>query len=419
MMKNRERVKKEARQTNRIRFWLTISVIGTCLLTLLAVAIGSLVFQVPRLHVPIARAQNDTIAYQLDRSGLPLVNTTDLTLRIFVGDSQTILVEDMAGNQIPFTHNSNLQTVELTTDLDGFKLMVGGYSETTGIGTFEKVGLKEGKAWAYSHSFDDNYHLEAQIETLTGYNFPATLYLIAERVSENDLGAWEIDAGRMVELLEAGWSIGNHTWSHEANCTVVETEAERVTSLIEAQNRLEGFIQSSNRPNYRIISFATPCGGEGRGASYSKIVGDFKENQQLPLLFNESNFGFEMDVSSPYDFTATVSRDGRIDGSGAIAETITETFDGIAGRAANDPETPLWYNTFSHGSDLFGDNSVPFAEIMAYLDRTYGPNGSDEVWIAPADEIYSYLLVRDLTVVSISESTLLSEATYFPFIGAP
>ena len=384
----------------------------------MAVTIGAILFQIPILGVSIARAQVDTIEYKLDRSGLPLLNSTDLTLSIFVGDSRSIAVEDMAGNQIPFTLDSDQQTVELTTDLDTFKLIIGGYSDSAGLGTFEKVGLKAGKAWAYSHSFDDNYHLEAQIESLNRYNFPATLYLIAERVSENDLGDWEIDAKRMVELLDAGWSIGNHTWSHESNCTVVETEAERVTSLIDAQNRLEAFIAASNRPDYRILSFATPCGGEGRGASYSKIVSDFKGNGQLPLLFNESNFGFEMDVSAPYDFTATVSRDGRIDGSGATTASITSTFDAIAFRAANDPETPLWYNTFSHGSDLFGDNSAAFEEIMAYLDTTYGPNGSDEVWIAPADEIYSYLLVRDLTVVSISESTLLSEATYFPFIGA-
>jgi hypothetical protein len=37
---------------------------------------------------------------------------------------------------------------------------------------------------------------------------------------------------------------------------------------------------------------------------------------------------------------------------------------------------------------------------MNYVANTYGKNGTDRVWMAPLQEVYEYLLVRDLSVVS-------------------
>jgi hypothetical protein len=53
------------------------------------------------------------------------------------------------------------------------------------------------------------------------------------------------------------------------------------------------------------------------------------------------------------------------------------------------PAHALWINTLSHGN---GETNV--LPTMQHLYDKYGPGGMDEVWVAPSDEIYGYLLVQ-------------------------
>jgi hypothetical protein len=54
-----------------------------------------------------------------------------------------------------------------------------------------------------------------------------------------------------------------------------------------------------------------------------------------------------------------------------------------------------------HGHNVHYDQDwCAVAESSAYLYNTYGAGGTDEVWVAPADEVFQYLVTRSYAVVS-------------------
>ncbi len=58
-----------------------------------------------------------------------------------------------------------------------------------------------------------------------------------------------------------------------------------------------------------------------------------------------------------------------------------------------------WVNLLAHGADG-GYPSGAFYKWLDYLYSHYGPGGTDEVWVAPSDAVYSYLLVREQSRVT-------------------
>ena len=46
------------------------------------------------------------------------------------------------------------------------------------------------------------------------------------------------------------------------------------------------------------------------------------------------------------------------------------------------------------------DKEETLAAVLAYLHDTYGPGGSNALWVAPSDEIYSYLRLRETTTIT-------------------
>ncbi|MEM7802818.1 MAG: hypothetical protein AAF633_26750, partial [Chloroflexota bacterium] len=80
----------------------------------------------------------------------------------------------------------------------------------------------------------------------------------------------------------------------------------------------------------------------------------------------------------------------------ATADDAIQTVDWIARQS--DSGKHLWYNSLSHGPSIFlGNEGVEnrVNQLIEHIYREYGPWGSDEVWVAPSDQIYSYILVRD------------------------
>ena len=60
-----------------------------------------------------------------------------------------------------------------------------------------------------------------------------------------------------------------------------------------------------------------------------------------------------------------------------------------------------------------------FFYSVKYIHDNFGPSGTDEVWVAPTERVYSYLVVRDLGPLAglenlkrleLNGSTALSEA---------
>lgn len=337
-----------------------------------------------------------TLEYKIDRSDVPSLTYKSLTLLIDVGavDSVTASVD---GTEIPFRYKPETGTIALTTAADHFSLVLSNPQTTDGLGSFIKAPLKDNKGWAWSHGLDDNTNLNPSIEAFQKKGWRATLFLIAKDVDATRTEGWIVDAPRLRQLLPDGWSIGNHTWDHACN----EPDINRET-VLQGYNRLQQVVETSTVPDYRILSFATPCFAEG----YAPLLEELRAQGEISSLYTESgpdyrlvvdpgtSTSYEADGQSavPFTFTSTIGRDGSVGWDFAAAR---ETIDWLANHTSEDRH--FWYNSLSHG----GDEDI-LTRVLDYVYDNYGPGGTDEVWVAPSDEIYSYLLVRDKSEVSFS-----------------
>ena len=337
-----------------------------------------------------------TLRYTLDRTAVPSVTYYDLTLKIFVGEVNHIAVTDANGQRLQANYDAGSGMLLVTTDTGWVDVTLTGAKDIAQAGAVEKAALKGDKQWVWSHGFDDNVHLKAAIAHFTEKGWTGSLFMIAKDVQDNRREDWVIDAPDLRDFLAQGWAIGSHTWGHEC---FVENPDYRQT-VLDGYNRLAAVVASSSRPDYRIVSFAAPC----FDANYHPLILQMRDAGETAVLFNESGDGFRMVVDPAtsdafvaaektaiaFNYDTPVGRDTRIEYE---LPSVLAEMDWMAANSNNSRH--LWYNTLAHGGH---EDAVK--QVVDYLYSHYGPGGTDEVWVAPSDEIYSYLLVRDKTAVT-------------------
>lgn len=357
---------------------------------------------------------NQTIIYTVDRSAVPLLYFNDLTLIVNVGDAQNITLIDENGSAIPFQFGPESDEIIFSTAASTVRLNLEGVQPSATLGEYRKAPLKDNFLWAYSHGFDDNFGLDDTRNAFLERDVPATYNVVADWVAVIPNWTGDFTPAELDEILDAGWGLNNHTWDHETadledpnaadpgGCSDTSlTYEDRLADVLATQNRLEELIAASSRPDYFVTGFSIPCGGVEQMQDYPVAITEIRESGEKPILFYESGWDFPpyMDVSPPYDLEQDILRDGRIDGPNGQLDEVKAQIDEISNLARNN-NTPYWYNSFSHGYTVFGDNTNIMAELLDYLLETYGRDGANEVWIAPSDEIYAYLAVRDKTVIT-------------------
>lgn len=343
-----------------------------------------------------------TLRYEVDRTEVPVLNYNDLTLSVLVGqtDDVRVLVDgspiehhyDPATGSVRFTTSSDLVDVELT-----------GIDNVSGLGTATKAILKDDKDFAWSLGMDDNVGLRETVSVMESFGWAGTFFLITEFVDDTREEDWIVDAPYVQDKLTNGWAIGNHTWSHDCGSTINEQE------ILDGYQRLREVVDSSTLPTYTITSFAAPCFVSG----YHPAIIQHRDAQTWPVQFNESG-GRSTLILNPdatedieeitrsarvFDYDLPVGRHGSLDASDP--QFVIEHFDWMAAQHA-DSGLHMWHNSLVHG-----EKEDPVNTAANYLYNTYGPNGTDRVWVAPSDQIYSYLLVRDRSVVQLLNSNEL------------
>lgn len=337
-----------------------------------------------------------TFRYLLDRTAVPLVTYPDITLKIFVGEVTRAAATDANGQRVAAEYDPASGMLVVTTNTDWVDVALTGAKDLATVGAVEKAALKNDKAWAWSHGFDDNVHLKAAIAHFTDKGWRGSLFMIAKDIQDNRREFWVLDAPDLHDFLAQGWAIGSHTWGHEC---FVENPDYRQT-VLDGYNRLAEVVASSPRPAYRIVSFAAPC----FDVNYHPLILQMRDAGETAVLFNESGDGFRMMVDPAvseafvaaektavaFNFNSPVGRDTRIEWE---LPSVLAEMDWMAANSSDSRH--LWYNTLAHGNH---EDAVK--QVVDYVYNRYGPGGTDEVWVAPSDEIYSYLLVRDKTVVT-------------------
>ncbi|MEM7127660.1 MAG: polysaccharide deacetylase family protein [Chloroflexota bacterium] len=342
-----------------------------------------------------------TLTYEIDRSQVPSLYHNDLTLKVQV--NQVLAAQVIAdGLVISHTHIPT-GNILFTTSAADIKIAIESSGDITGLGQITTTTLLNGKGFAWSHGMDDNVGLRKQVEVLESYGWTGTFFLIAKDVDETRDQDWIVDEPYLKGKLPLGWSLGNHTWDH--TCFPPFDEQ----TVIDGYNRLREVADASTVPDYRIISFASPCNvsaydpfiREHRDSGSSDV--QFSENGSLiPFVVDagvaENILDEETQLPNAYAFGFELAV-GRI-ALGTVSEddpTVDPThISAIDWMATQHEETGqhFWYNTLTHG-----DAEDLLDQFAGYIYDTYGAPGTNKAWVAPSDEIYSYLLTRERAVI--------------------
>jgi peptidoglycan/xylan/chitin deacetylase (PgdA/CDA1 family) len=340
-----------------------------------------------------APASDLALSFTVERGALPRLPYLDLTLKV---DALGASAADVTGDGRPVSSWMSGGKVVFTTAARDVVVTLRNPATTAGAGAVQKAVLKHDRLWAWSHGFDDNTMLQPGIALFRARGWRATVFMICSQIDDLREESWILDAPALKQLLAQGWSVGNHTWDH-GYATTVNIGRD---SVVRCSDRLAGIVAASARAEYPVTAFAAPM----FDAAYAPIIRGLRDSRTTHLLFDESgnDHTIRVDPGAPaLPGVPAFSRDlviGRYtpigwDSSAAIAE-----IDSVAARAG--ATTHLWFNTLAHGS-----NEASLAPVLAHVYARYGPGGGNLVLVAPSDEIYSYLLVRDASRVVYNGTT--------------
>ena len=142
-----------------------------------------------------AQPYNYHLQYMLDRTAVPSLTHNELTVQISVGAIQSYAVF-VDGVQLT-TDQYDSQTGQLMVTTAGSALEV--FVETVeaptaDFGQIMVAELKDDKAWAWSHGFDDNTLLANGMALFESYGWRGTLFLITSLIDDNRDQEWIVDA---------------------------------------------------------------------------------------------------------------------------------------------------------------------------------------------------------------------------------
>ena len=391
------------------------------------------------------------IAYEIDRSGLPPLYFQEITVGVAVGDLVAYDAQTGDGETLEGFYDAQDGLLFLTTASDEIVLTFTTETNNPRVGSFGLAPLRDNKLWAWSHGLDDNRFLEESIALFERREWVGTLFLIGRFVEDSFDFEDALSADEVASLLDSGWSLGNHTYD-DPYCFETDNSLPKEEEILRGHEVLREIITAAEaRPNYVPLSFGAPCFSAQYDVALNKLLQNRRKDGSFPL-YNESQGVFTIRVDAgitgdamldgqpvaSFDLERVIGRDGRIDG-GNVTDVL-QHIDWVSRQA--DKGIHLWYNSLSHGPLENSDNEEvndSLDQMIEHIYREYGPWGTDEVWVAPSDAIYSYLLIRekaDFAVgrfikngetldpeqaqqFSLSELTTLESIPIFPTVERP
>ncbi len=197
------------------------------------------------------------------------------------------------------------------------------------------------------------------------------------------------------EMYNAGWDILNHSFHHATKYgTNYLTEVtENITSI-------------NQNLDFTMSHFVVP-GGEGDDKYYLEYEKEALANGNLSVA-SYYGVGPVFKVDDKVDLDKMISARTFVQSSN---DTITfKTMDGYLKTIDSivKQPNPVWFNEFTHGT---GNTNLwnlsmrfpDFKYYMATLANKYGEKGNDSIWMAPWQEVYEYIWLRDRIKVDFQQ----------------
>ena len=198
------------------------------------------------------------------------------------------------------------------------------------------------------------------------------------------------------EMYNAGWDILNHGFHHATkHGTNFLTEVTENTASIQ-QNL--GFTMSH---------FVVP-GGESDPGYHLEYERDALANGSFsvasyvgagPIIKVDGKVNLDKMI-----YARTFVQSSKDTIGFKTMDRFLATFDSVAKLRG-----PIWYNEFTHGvgnSNLW-NLSMRFPDFKYYMTaiaNKYGANGNDSIWMAPWQEVYEYIWLRDRIKIHFKQS---------------
>ncbi len=325
--------------------------------------------------------------YDLDYSQVPdWVRIRLVTLKVYVGevgDAQVIA----DGQVLPHTYDAESGWLIFTTNSSQVDIRLDDLSTPVEqIGEVRTAALRDDKQWAYSLTFDDGlisvYDIGKPMLDRLGYR--AAVAVIGRWLEEDGSIYGYMRPAQLAELLQAGWSLFNHSYSH------MEFEAIRDPALAAEDARMCNEALERTMSGYHPLVFTVPFNHPYWWEQVIPVYYDV-----LKLQVTQEGGGPNVQVDS-MTWDPPTFRLGRWDVArprepGSSQCGALYYMAQVHSEVADNPDVHYWLNLHGHAvvpNDVAGTT-------LDYLHFTYGPGGTDEVWVAPADEVYQYLAVRD------------------------
>lgn len=362
---------------------------------LTALVVGAVAFGAGPWGSAMADAAPTTVTmrFEVDRSAVPdWVTFHEITLLIPVGEAEACWAWG-DGELLRLHHDRATGIVRVTTSASELLLTVRGdnVSPET-IGPCQPATLKDDKAWAYSLTFDDgelNVYQYAY-PLLQRYGYRAGIAVIGRWLDAEDAIANGYCSPVEVQtLLNHGWSVFNHSYSHWNSVVDITVE--------EAQRCQDAIYTHLN--GYRATVFTVPYTND----VWEGIINENAAILGLHMMQLHSDIGARLEPLDREIHLAAgeIFHLGRNDIKRWIDESYNY-FDQAHEAATSNPPEHVWVSLHGHNV-LYSQDWCALAASTAYLYEFYGQGGTDEVWVAPVDEVLQYAIVRSAITIDESE----------------
>jgi hypothetical protein len=326
--------------------------------------------------------------YLIDRSAVPdWVTYRDLTLRFDVGDAEMVRAWG-DGEPLNVDHDRRWGNAIVTTGASDVVLSLQGDDlDPSAVGDVVVAKLRDDKLWAFSLTFDDGQLSVYQYAypELSRYGYRAGVAAIGLWLDRDDGPSYGYcRSDELQELINGGWSIFNHSYNHYA--------AESDISFGDAMQCQQAI--ESNLNGYRATVFTAPH----VSSLWQDVIDNNTEALGLYLLQLRSDTGATLlPVDAPVTLGDRAFHLGRADIKNWSKDGYNY-LDQAHTLAMTGEQRHIWLSMHGH-SVLYDEDWCAVSDAASYLYYTYGEGGSDEVWVAPADEVFHYLVTRSYASV--------------------